>query len=142
MCRAAVLRCPRAGGKTEEITIHSGIRADVGAKIDRATRAVNRKLPFGIALPSAGCERCHKGHELSKLILAEKINKIEKLVAIVEDMEEATAAEDRGEPAADSGRKGQDQSAKHLLELLRAQSVTGVMLVHGPFVPSSSSGAA
>lgn len=133
MERTGVLRCPKEGGTTEELTFYTGRKADLIAKIDRATRAVNKKLPFGIYLPSAGCPRCHRAHELSKLIVDENCNQFERLLALVKEMEEA---EVQGESAGDSGRKSQYQGAKNLLELYRAQDEAAVILMHGPFVPT------
>ncbi|KAI4116068.1 MAG: hypothetical protein LQ338_007770 [Usnochroma carphineum] len=135
MMRSGVLRCSKDEGITEEITIYSGRRAAIVAQIDRATKTVNKKLPFGIQLPSAGCKLCHKAHELSKMIVNEKCSKIEKLAALVKQLEEDQSTE-QNELERDGGRKNQDQGAKHLLDLYRAQNETGVMMMQGPLVPT------
>ncbi|KAL9598637.1 MAG: hypothetical protein Q9219_004383 [cf. Caloplaca sp. 3 TL-2023] len=133
MDRTGLYRCPKEEGATEEIVTVSGAKAFIVTTLDRATKSVNRSLPFGIQLPSAGCAECHKANVLSKMALDVKWSKFEKLKAMMKELKENTseaATEHHG-----SGDKSEDQSAKHLVGMIRAQDDFGMMLKHEPFVP-------
>ncbi|KAI4092310.1 MAG: hypothetical protein LQ344_003555 [Seirophora lacunosa] len=132
MLRSGVLRCRKENGTTRESSVQSAPVGHVVAKIDQATKAVNRNLSSPI-FPAAGCEMCYGATELAKLITYEKFAKWTKLHAIAQDGDGKISTKGEVEVAADSEHR--IQSAKQMLQLTNTPNKTGAMLTCEPFAP-------